>query len=606
MLCAWACFALALASATERAQAQGCVAVAVWHDGRHTEDVCAANVGARGLTLLDLSDEWTPAMLAVGPDGDAPDYRATYDALANERFASAGIDAVMAPFDRFFELYGIEPSMTVVRARLADDERHHCHDAIDNGPLASGPDRFDEESRSAGLQRIAQAREQGASLERERVAHDLADLDSLAALSPYFRHAVRRWRSLDGYVAAVRVVQAHLACDQLLLDRPLAGAYTWQTSNAVQTFQRGAMLLPTGRLDAESKQLLLLASRERDFRVALRVLRERVVAAAGLIEDGTAGDGPGQVRGRALDPASTWTVRDQTPIEGAAPDQIAAATETAARALGWQDAASTRQFLDLLASSSVTSRVVAIQLPPAPPYYAPDMKLSVEIDRGDSPGHTSRPQLIVYAITADQRIALVRWPTTVGGWQNQLLGGSIRRRFKKSPIGPRVWRDLLVGPRWLPPATTPDRELTRTLDDHTVLDRQQFGPSYRGAFGIAAFVHLLETPDGARTTLEDQGIRTHGTGNLASLSNGVSHGCHRVLGRNVVRLADFVLAHHDFIRRGDTPTAYHRVIRDRGEFPLDIRSTGYRFELVPPIVVEVLAGSGPHQHTEAAAHGMSN
>ena len=90
--------------------------------------------------------------------------------------------------------------------------------------------------------------------------------------------------------------------------------------------------------------------------------------------------------------------------------------------------------------------------------------------------------------------------------------------------------------------------------------------------------------------LEDEGIRTHGTGNLASLTNGVSHGCHRLIGRNALRLADFVLAHRDHVPRGDTPTYYRRVVRSHGSFPVAIDSLGYRIELTPPIPVDVLPG----------------
>jgi hypothetical protein len=71
---------------------------------------------------------------------------------------------------------------------------------------------------------------------------------------------------------------------------------------------------------------------------------------------------------------------------------------------------------------------------------------------------------------------------------------------------------------------------------------EQLGPSYRAAFGVIAFVHLVAEQEHGQVVLEDQGIRTHGTGNLASLANGVSHGCHRLLGRNVIRLAGCVIA----------------------------------------------------------------
>jgi hypothetical protein len=226
------------------------------------------------------------------------------------------------------------------------------------------------------------------------------------------------------------------------------------------------------------------------------------------------------------------------------------------------------------------------------------MELSIEIDRGDV-WHDPvprvretprRPALIVFATDGGRRIPLARWPTTIGGWQNENVDGDIEKEWKESPVGHRVWRDLFVGPTWLPPKSTPDRELVRAADDHYVLAREQLGPSYRSAFGMVAFVHLAEERERGTVVLEDRGIRTHGTGNLASLANGVSHGCHRLLGRNALRLADFVLAHHEHVPRGDTRTYYRRVVQDRGRFPVAIDSLGYRIELVPPIPVDVLPG----------------
>ncbi|HEX8106511.1 MAG TPA: hypothetical protein VF516_02235, partial [Kofleriaceae bacterium] len=299
---------------------------------------------------------------------------------------------------------------------------------------------------------------------------------------------------------------------------------------------------------------------------------------------------------RELEPEATWRVRGHELLDGAAPDLISRATEAAARALGWQDAGSTQAFLDALAAAP--SRIIGVPLPAPPPYHRAGMTLSVEIDRGDvwrdaAPRWHDAPRrsaLILYALDGEQRIPLVRWPTTIGGWQWQKVDGDVEERWKESPVGPRVWRDLFVGPRWLPPDSTPDRELVRGSDGHAVLAREQLGPSYRAAFGLVAFVHLVSEQEHGQVVLEDQGIRTHGTGNLTSLANGVSHGCHRLLGRDVVRLADFVLAHHDHVRHGEAPTYYRRVVRYGASFPIAIDSLGYRIELVPPIPVDVLPG----------------
>jgi len=585
--------ALGTVPGTAHSIVEPCEAVPIWRDGRHEGDVCRADAGARGLTVIELEDSWLPPVLAPDADGDGPSYRATYLALAQERFADAGIDGELATRDRYLELFGIEPTFSVVAARLADDLRHRCHEAVDGSALLAMPGRIIEETRGVATARIARVSNLRAELEHDRGRKKLEDLDALAATDPYYRRQVDRLIVEETYLAAVQAAQVHLICDALPTSPPIDRAYTWQTRNAVEAFQRGAMILPTGALDVLTVDAMVLDSRERDFRTALRVLRARVIAATGLLEDGTAGAGNGRVLDRALEPEPTWRVRGHDPLDGAAPDLISPATEATARALGWRDSASTLAFL-----VERRSGAVAVALPPLPPYHAATMALSVEIVRGDvwydRPAQwrdaARRPALIVYATDAERRIPLARWPTTIGGWQDQKIDDDIEKVWKDSPVGHRIWRDLYVGPSWLPPMTTPDRELVRAGDHGYVLAREQLGPSYRAAFGFVAFVHLVEERARGQITFEDQGIRTHGTGNLASLARGVSHGCHRLLGFHAVRLASFVLAHQDHVRRGDQPTFYRRVVEYRGRFPVAIDSLGYRIELVSPIPVDVLPG----------------
>jgi len=586
--------ALALSPAVARAD---CEAIAVWRDGQHTGTVCRADATARGLTVIDLRDDWVPPILEAGPDGTEPGYRATYLALAQERFADAGADSEPAARDRYLELFGISPSLGVVRARLGDELRHRCQDAIDNAALVALTDRITEEPIPSATAKVAQARALRASLEADRARRKLPDLDALGAVNAYYRQTIASLAAQEARLAAVRAAQAHLACDGLFRDKPFDAAYTWHTSLAVERFQRGTMLVPNAFLDAPTRDMLVLDSRERDLRTALRALRERVAAATGLIEDGTAGAGAGTVLGRTLDPEATWRPRGATPLAGAAPDLISPATEAAARALGWRDAASVRASLDRLASAESSSRLVAVPLPSPPAYHGPNMQLSIEIDRGDvwrDPAPRwhdvqQRPALIVYTTAGERRIPLARWPTTIGGWQAEQEEG-IKQKWKESPAGPRIWRDLYVGPTWLPPETTPDRELVRPVFGKYVLARERLGPSYRAAFGMIAFVHLAEAKIRGRDETYDQGIRTHGTGSLASRADGVSHGCHRLLGIHVVRLASFVISHRPHIRHGDTRTYYQRVVRYGGSFPVSIDSLGYRIELADPIPVEVLPG----------------
>jgi hypothetical protein len=580
------------------ASAGDCEELQVWRDGSSAGRACRSDAVSQGLVVIDLGDDWVPPVLAPAPDGAVSSYRATYLALAQERFADAGSDGELARDDRYLELFGVEPTLGVVHARLADAARHRCHAAIDDTPLRTAPARIVEEGRAEAVARIAHARALRDELEYDQRRAQLPDLEALAARDAYHRRELVRLTALEGYIAAVRVTQAHLTCDGLVASRPIDGGFTWQTSNALATFQRGVTILPTGILDKPTRDELVRDSRERDLRTALRVLRERVIGASGVIEDGTAANVRGTVLGRELDPDGTWRVRGHEALEGAAPDLVAAATDAAARALGWHDPDSVQAFLELTATPEARTRFVAVTLPTPPRYHVTPMELSIEIDRGDV-WHDPvprwrdvrrRPALIAYVRDGDHRVPLVRWPTTIGGWQAQQLNGDIEKKWKESPVGPRLWRDVYVGPRWLPPKTTPDRELMRSAGDRYVLAREQLGPSYRAAFGMVAFVHLVEEHERTGTVLEDQGIRTHGTGNLASLASGVSHGCHRLLGIEAIRLAGFVLAHHEVIWHGATPTSYHRVVEYRGRFPISIDSLGDRIELVPPISVEVLPG----------------
>lgn len=589
--------ATVLLSATQ-ARADDCERVEIWQAGKQVRRTCRADAEARGSTVIDLGDDWVPPLLASGTEVAAPRYAAVYRALAQGRFDDAGLDGELAKRDRYLELFGIAPALGVVRARLADDARHACHAAIDDAPLAATTERVAEESSAEGRARIQRARAARAELEHDRVRRKLPDLEALAASDPYYRRALDRLDAAERRIAAIRAVQAHLACDGLA-GAVIAGAYTWQTSNAVEVFQHGAMILPTGILDTQTRDALVLESRERDLRAALRVLRERVAVASGLIEDGTAGGGERTVLGRVLVPEATWRVRGHEPLANAADDLISPATEAAAKALGWRDVPTVRAFLDRLASSEVPGRLVAVELPPVPSFHDAHMELSVEIDRGDvwhdpQPRWRDvarRPALILYTKVGDRRIPLARWPTTIGGWQRQKVDGDIEKRWKESPVGPRIWRDLYVGPSWLPPASTPDRELVHRPDGHYVLAREQMGPSYHAAFGVVAFVHLAVEQVRGKVDYWDQGIRTHGTGNLASLASGTSHGCHRLLGYHAVRLADFVLAHRRHVRHGEAPTYYRRVIRvGSSRFPLAIDTLGDRTELDPPIPVDVLPG----------------
>lgn len=187
----------------------------------------------------------------------------------------------------------------------------------------------------------------------------------------------------------------------------------------------------------------------------------------------------------------------------------------------------------------------------------------------------------------------MRWPTTIGGWKDENEDGSVSLRYKESPVGRRYWRELVAAPAWFPPPTTPDRELVRRLPDgRWAADAEAVGPGYRSAYGLVALFHERAiATSGGGTEYTDAEIRTHGSGNYRSILRGSSHGCHRLFNHLALRLGSFILAHAEHERHGRIDERYGRLIEWKGRtLRLRAESRGYRYELSPPIPIDVLPG----------------
>ncbi|HEX7842231.1 MAG TPA: hypothetical protein VF469_32385, partial [Kofleriaceae bacterium] len=293
-------------------------------DGRDRGSVCPGDAAARGLVIVDLQDAWTPRLFAPEGDGSAPSYRATYLALASEHDPAG---KPLDPGEAFGELYGVLPSLAIVRTRLADEPRHICNDFIDSAAIPALVWPYAEDY--GGLVKVYDQTRQDLEhqLERERQRRGLPDLAALAEVKE-LAATYRRWFLLDQQRRGIIAAQNHYVCEGWLAGADADGSMTWRTGNATELFQRRNFLMPNQRLDPATRDALMLDSRELDFRLALRVLRERVIDATGLIEDGTAGTGPRPVLGRMLDPAEMRAARgNEAPLPSAAPDLVSAATE---------------------------------------------------------------------------------------------------------------------------------------------------------------------------------------------------------------------------------------------------------------------------------------
>ncbi len=559
--------------------------VVVVADGVERGATCSA-----GTTIVDLRDAWTPTLFAPGADGKAPDFRATYLAIAAERDLDG---KPLAPENALAELYGIVPSFAVVRARFAETARYRCHAQIDSAPIAKLARPYGQEH-EAIVKYAQQVRTiLGAQLERARAQRNLPDFTQLAQdreLGPIYE----RWKVVDDEHTGILAAQHHLACEGYLPASHVDGNMSVWTGTALELFQRRNFLVPNGRLDPETRTALATPADELDYRLALRVLRERVVDATGLIEDGTAADGAKPILGRVLDPEVMRTARGhEKPLPDGAPDLVSAATEAAARQLGWTGPAQTAAAL----AQHPTGMRVAIALPPVPAYHSAHMALSAEVDRGDvwydeqpTPRIVNkRPNLVLFVDDNGTKRALVRWPTTIGGWSDVGVGGGgIVQRWKESDVGPRVWRDLFAAPTWLPPGTTPDRDLVKWVSaGKWDLKRSIMGPGPHAAFGIMLLPHYQVVGE----KFVDNGIGTHGSAVVTSILNGTSHGCHRLYNQLAVRLGSFLLLHRNHVAKGQKKEYYRRTVHYMGTFEARIDTRGYLYELTPPVPVNVLPGN---------------
>ncbi len=575
----------------------------IYDEGRLTGSACEEDLASSGLTAVDLSDAWVPFVLrdapALGELGRQP-YGMIYRALADER-----LDEVPDEHDpeRALELYGIQPTFRVLLARLSDEDQHRCHDAVDDAPLSAltytlrpwSTNRAETEA-NARTERYLRAR-----LGREATLRDLPSLDALED-DPRWGAHLRRLRRLEAPLRAIEAAQAHLVCAGWLnasAARRSAGILEWRTARALATWQREQAIVGNGSLDPTTRAMLAEDSREQVLAQVLRALRERVVDATGIVEDGSAGHAWGTVLGRQLDVSEVRFDAGQEAHPRGAPDHVSSATEAAARALGMDAPARALQALRTLREAGHDR--VALRLPPLPRYYGAQMPLRAEIDRGDvwyerrGGPVERRPTLTLYVDTAEGEVALIRWPTTIGGWQPERTpSGAVGLRYKESYVGPHVWREVVSSPAWLPPPSTPDAELIRRVRGRWVPNRALFGPGYHSAYGLVMLVlHAVVPPrsDEAEPTLVDRGIRVHGSVSYRSITSGTSHGCHRLYNHLAVRLAGFVLRHRAHTRHGSMPARYERTVRAHGvAVPLRIESRGYRFELTPPIPVDVLVG----------------
>jgi hypothetical protein len=139
----------------------------------------------------------------------------------------------------------------------------------------------------------------------------------------------------------------------------------------------------------------------------------------------------------------------------------------------------------------------------------------------------------------------------------------------------------------------PTRRLLVKRGDTFEPKTEIIGPGYHAAYGLVAIVHhqIMGRQENGEPDLMDLRIRTHGTPGYRSVKRGESNGCHRLHNYVALRVAAFLVKHHENTRDGLVPEDYVRNVEYKGQkIALESETKGYRFKLTPPVPVTILSG----------------
>lgn len=596
------------------------------YDASGAQAVRIEEARRRGLLDVDLSDVWAPFIFSERDPADRgparPNrYRQTFIDLANDRVDENGVERRKDEHN-YLEPFGIPPALSVLLRRMEEDLARACYAGTDVTTLRALTGEVGYWDRDRARRDYENALRDAAWLEKliadrvvARRAMPGAPAPTAAPLpdGPGEREAIIKELQADARTAAridrtykgqaririVRAAQARLVCEGLLGPRTRAtlGTFDLSTHEALADWERKNDIFGWGFLNAETGAGLARPPMELHLETLKRVLAERVADAAGILEDGS-------TAGRR-EPAQ-W--KDESGTVHPVPNLVSDFVDALLRSIHVATVDDAVAFLRSHGTKGLASLHVAFEPPPLPPYYAARMDLDVQIDRGDvwydfpfdqagKPVNQQRvnfPHLELFVTWNGQHIPLVRWRTTIGSWRSEMSkNGYVYYRYKSSDVGQRVWRHIVAGPVWIPPDTTPTKDLlTRKVVDRTkgpqiVPNTDVMGPGFQSAYGLVMAIHDRQR---GRSFWDNQ-IRTHGSVDYTSIARRFSHGCHRLVNNRAVRLFDFILRHRAYQRTGNVPIIHKRRFSHDGvayEYKLETR--GYYYELTPPVPVEVLEG----------------
>ncbi|HEX6245094.1 MAG TPA: peptidoglycan-binding protein, partial [Polyangiales bacterium] len=276
--------------------------VDLWKDGKPTGQIDAQGPAAADHVFLDLGEGWTPILFSDGQAADGKplphSFGPTYHALARGEFKKDDPFYDRAREDKYLELYGIMPTLSVLRTRLHWAEKLECVKTLDlsaiesfNGVVAYTSPEEAKRTR----ERYLVARKY---VERFLAEQQVSDpsLLNYELLKDGERAQVKYYlRNHDDY-EAIKAAQDRLACEGYFKGkgRWQKGAFDWATHEALAEFERRHRVYSWGAMGPDTLTALRMDTAKVEHETVVRVLTERALHAFGALEDGSAvkGDKP--------------------------------------------------------------------------------------------------------------------------------------------------------------------------------------------------------------------------------------------------------------------------------------------------------------------------
>ena len=559
---------------------------------------------ALGYDIVDFRDSWTPNIFRTytNEEGEQLEhsYREIFVKLANDEGDNDGLPIEDEEYN-FLEVFGIPPSFGVLWKRIERERTDPCYQQIEYDKIrAVGSIRFGNSAHQKRQSKSVKAAEQRVEREMNRKVVD--SYDDLLRSAPELKGDIEMLREHQRQVEAIRNIELRLKCD--LHSHPRYhhkdGRLDQGLRLAIRRFQRKHKLYEYANLKGDTIEALATPAHVSNYQSFRRALEERIIATAKILEDGT-------VNGKSSKPV-TYTGADGQQHEMR--NLVKEFTDVAMQQLNIDSPEKVRDFFTRHPIEDFKWMRVGVRFPSYPEYYSAHMELSIVVDRGDiwyDPPFNEKgkkvkqqrrrlPKFKLYTEYQGKKIQLIHWPTTVGGWRTEIApNGHIYYKYKNSDVGQRVIRNVISGPVWVPPKYTPLRSLAKRRyingRAQNIVNYEEMGPGYLSAYGLVAGYFVIPGKNGRPD--HDKGIRAHGSSDFMSILSPerFSHGCHRLKNDHAVRLYGFMLGHRKHTIHGDQKIKHEREFLHRDEvFQIRVLTRGYRFEMTPPIPVDVLEG----------------